>query len=334
MPARLGVSCLTTVGWPTCPAGSTNRPPRGPRAHDDPVVPRRSPSDLEPPSAHRTRTAGPGGAASGPTRTSSASTAPSSPPSACCWSCSGLATGWLPGPGGIPLILGGLAVWASEFRWAHRLMLRLKHALHVYQGWTRRRKVVSWLVFLAACGLLGWAYLAVVGPPAWIPVQVDRVLDLLPGVDSPPDRAAMMAACAPPSTPSSTHRSWPSPTAAAPRTPRTSAARTPATPSPRPSRSATATSRPTSTPPPTAGCSRSTTRCSTASRTAPEPSRAVPAAELAGVRIGGRDPIPTFAELLEAFPDRPLQRRRQVRRRPSTCWPTPSATTTRTTGCA
>ena len=33
-----------------------------------------------------------------------------------------------------------------------------------------------WLVFVAACGLLGWAYLAVIGPPAWIPVQVDRVL--------------------------------------------------------------------------------------------------------------------------------------------------------------
>ncbi len=97
----------------------------------------------------------------------------------------GLATGWLPGPGGIPLILGGLAVWASEFSWAHRLMLRLKHGLHVYQGWSRRRKIVSWLVFLAACGLIGWAALASVGPPAWIPLEVDRVLALLPGVDIP-----------------------------------------------------------------------------------------------------------------------------------------------------
>ena len=97
----------------------------------------------------------------------------------------GLATGWLPGPGGIPLILGGLAVWASEFGWAHRLMLRLKHALHVYQGWPRRGKLVSWLVFVVVCGLLFWAYLAVIGPPAWIPVQVDRVLDILPGVDVP-----------------------------------------------------------------------------------------------------------------------------------------------------
>ena len=97
----------------------------------------------------------------------------------------GLATGWLPGPGGIPLVLAGLAVWASEFLWAHRLMLRLKHALHVYRGWTRRRKLVFWLGFVVVCALLGWAFLAVVGPPGWIPVEVDRVLAVLPGVDVP-----------------------------------------------------------------------------------------------------------------------------------------------------
>jgi hypothetical protein len=97
----------------------------------------------------------------------------------------GLATGWLPGPGGIPLVLAGLAVWASEFHWAHRLMLRLKHALHVFRGWSRRKQAVFWLLFLAGCGLLGWALLAVVGPPAWIPLEVDRVLAVLPGVDIP-----------------------------------------------------------------------------------------------------------------------------------------------------
>jgi hypothetical protein len=97
----------------------------------------------------------------------------------------GLATGWLPGPGGIPLVLGGLAVWASEFHWAHRLMLRLKHALHVVRSWSRGKKAVAWLVFLAGCGLFGWAYLALVGPPAWVPFEVDRVLAVLPGVDIP-----------------------------------------------------------------------------------------------------------------------------------------------------
>jgi hypothetical protein len=97
----------------------------------------------------------------------------------------GLATGWLPGPGGIPLVLLGLAVWASEFRWAYRLMLRLKHALHVFRGWSPHRKAVAWVVFLAACGLLFWGYLALLGPPAWIPVEVDRVLAALAGVDIP-----------------------------------------------------------------------------------------------------------------------------------------------------
>ena len=95
----------------------------------------------------------------------------------------GLATGWLPGPGGIPLILGGLAVWASEFHWAHRLMLRLKHALHVFRGWSGRKKLLFWLIFVGCCALLGWGYLALVGPPGWIPLEVDRVLAKLPGVD-------------------------------------------------------------------------------------------------------------------------------------------------------
>jgi Putative transmembrane protein (PGPGW) len=97
----------------------------------------------------------------------------------------GLATGWLPGPGGIPLVLGGLAVWASEFHWARRLMLRFRHALHVFRGWSRPRQALSWVLFLTACALLGWGFLALVGPPAWIPVEVDRVLAVLPGVDIP-----------------------------------------------------------------------------------------------------------------------------------------------------
>jgi Putative transmembrane protein (PGPGW) len=96
-----------------------------------------------------------------------------------------LATGWLPGPGGIPLLLLGLAVLASEFHWAHRLMVRLTRALHVFQGWSRRRKAGFWVALVAACALLGWAYLALVGQPAWFPLEVDRVLAYLPGVDVP-----------------------------------------------------------------------------------------------------------------------------------------------------
>lgn len=34
----------------------------------------------------------------------------------------GLLTGWLPGPGGIPLILGGLGLLAIHNRWAQRIL--------------------------------------------------------------------------------------------------------------------------------------------------------------------------------------------------------------------
>ena len=37
----------------------------------------------------------------------------------------GVATGWLPGPGGIPLILGGLALLSLHNEWARRLRIWL-----------------------------------------------------------------------------------------------------------------------------------------------------------------------------------------------------------------
>lgn len=37
----------------------------------------------------------------------------------------GLAIGWLPGPGGIPVVLLGLTILATEFAWAERLKRRL-----------------------------------------------------------------------------------------------------------------------------------------------------------------------------------------------------------------
>ena len=94
----------------------------------------------------------------------------------------GLATGWLPGPGGIPLVLLGLAVWASEFRWAHRLMLRFKHGLHVFRSWSRSKQVLAWVVFFACCGLFGYSYLLVIGLPTWMPSEVDVLLQRLPGL--------------------------------------------------------------------------------------------------------------------------------------------------------
>lgn len=91
-------------------------------------------------------------------------------------------TGPLPGPGGIPLVLLGLAVWASEFAWAHRLMHWFKLQLVRFRGWNRRQKTVGWLIFLVALGVVGYGYLLLIGVPAWFPAALDHPLGMLPGV--------------------------------------------------------------------------------------------------------------------------------------------------------
>jgi len=94
----------------------------------------------------------------------------------------GLATGWLPGPGGIPLVLLGLAVWSSEFEWAHRLMLWFKGQLRRYQGWSLGQQVGFWAVFFAGCGLFAYLYMLSLGVPGWLPGIADRLLHRLPGL--------------------------------------------------------------------------------------------------------------------------------------------------------
>ncbi len=94
----------------------------------------------------------------------------------------GLVTGPLPGPGGIPLVLLGLAIWASEFHWAHRLMMRFQDLLHRFRQWSRPRQVLFWVIFFACCGLLGWLYLVVLGVPGWMPAAAVGWLQRLPGV--------------------------------------------------------------------------------------------------------------------------------------------------------
>ena len=94
----------------------------------------------------------------------------------------GFVSGPLPGPGGIPLVLLGLAIWASEFIWAQRLMLIFKAQLRRFRGWNRPKQVLFWIVFVTCCGLLGYTYLLVLGPPGWMPDIVHRLVDRLPGV--------------------------------------------------------------------------------------------------------------------------------------------------------
>jgi uncharacterized protein (TIGR02611 family) len=91
-------------------------------------------------------------------------------------------TGPLPGPGGIPLVLLGLAIWSSEFEWAYKLMLWFKAQLQRFRGWSRPRQTLAWVIFFACCGLFGYSYLLLIGPPSWAPLWLDRLLERLPGV--------------------------------------------------------------------------------------------------------------------------------------------------------
>ena len=98
--------------------------------------------------------------------------------------CLGIITGPLPGPGGIPLVLLGLATWSSEFEWAYRLRLRFKAEIKKYGGWPTGKKVAFWVAFSAVCGSLGYAYLLALGIPFWMPEVGASLLEHLPGVQA------------------------------------------------------------------------------------------------------------------------------------------------------
>ena len=93
--------------------------------------------------------------------------------------CLGFVSGPLPGPGGIPLVLLGLAIWSSEFEWAHRLMQWFKAQLNRYRGWRRLAPSAVLGRFVGCCGLLGYSYLLLSASRAGCR---DAVLATLPGV--------------------------------------------------------------------------------------------------------------------------------------------------------
>ncbi len=95
--------------------------------------------------------------------------------------------GWLPGPAGIPLFLLGLAVLASEFDWAHRLLRRAKREARKLEE--RARRQPRWVKWLGGVGTaagvvaVSWAYLALLGVPGWFPDVVAEPLLQVPAVD-------------------------------------------------------------------------------------------------------------------------------------------------------
>jgi hypothetical protein len=68
-------------------------------------------------------------------------------------------TGWLPGPGGIPLFLIGVAILATEFEKAERFRDWMLGYLHGFGRWYRRHRVIgTTLLALGAATALTGAY--------------------------------------------------------------------------------------------------------------------------------------------------------------------------------
>jgi hypothetical protein len=69
------------------------------------------------------------------------------------------ATGWLPGPGGIPLFLVGIAILATEFVWAERLRDKVLAVLEPALRWFRANRLLGiLLIVLVACGAVFLSY--------------------------------------------------------------------------------------------------------------------------------------------------------------------------------
>lgn len=92
-------------------------------------------------------------------------------------------TGWLPGPGGIPLFLLGLAVWASEFDWAHGVLQHVTGWFDRLRDLTPAQRRLG--VVLTLVGIVATWYVAaaLTGVPGWLPDAVEHRLRRLPGLE-------------------------------------------------------------------------------------------------------------------------------------------------------
>jgi len=62
-------------------------------------------------------------------------------------------TGWLPGPGGIPLFLIGIAILATEFEQAQRVRNWILSYLERFSKWYRRHRLVGTLIIGVCIGM-------------------------------------------------------------------------------------------------------------------------------------------------------------------------------------
>ena len=94
----------------------------------------------------------------------------------------------LPAPGpGWAIIFVGLAVLASEFEKAQRLLDFAKRHVHRWTTWMGRQhlvvRVLVGLAILAFVLAIFWGYFAVMGVPTWLPDVAERpLLQFVPGL--------------------------------------------------------------------------------------------------------------------------------------------------------
>lgn len=98
----------------------------------------------------------------------------------------GLALVPLPGPGWV-IVFVGLAVWASEFAWAHRLLHFARERVRAWGEWLKPKALwVKGLVGLGTAVLVGAVFyllFLVSGVPGFVPDQAQAWLVQVPGLD-------------------------------------------------------------------------------------------------------------------------------------------------------
>ncbi|MGD7787684.1 PGPGW domain-containing protein [Propionibacteriaceae bacterium Y1700] len=94
----------------------------------------------------------------------------------------GCLTGPFPGPGGIPLVLLGLAIWASEFEWAQKLMLWFRAQLARVRRWPRWAKALIVIAIICCLMISLYTTMRLSGVPGWLPEPVQDALQQLPGL--------------------------------------------------------------------------------------------------------------------------------------------------------
>ena len=90
-----------------------------------------------------------------------------------------------PGPGWL-VVFVGLAIWASEFEWAQRLLELARSTLHVWVIWLRPQPWwVKGLVLvgtMVAVSVVFWLLFLVSVVPGFLPDSIENWLKTLPGL--------------------------------------------------------------------------------------------------------------------------------------------------------